>query len=492
MEIRTLFPTRSSLLLGLATFLFFWGIWLSGVSTPFVYDDHWIIVQNPAIRKIFPLHRFFLDPHTSASPTTGMSQTIYRPLATLSFALDLKLWSLRPFFFRLENILGHFLVGLLCAWGLRTWGRLSPEASLFAAAVFWFHPVQVETVQWITQRSNILCLLGVLGSLHFFCKTQPHTFHLLGGFALYGAALLAKEAAAPLPLILFLTDERRTRHKKRYCLLIGLTLLYVLVRTQILGQLGQRAYREENFFSNLLIGGLSWWEYIKLWAFPVSLTISHDQTILSPWESPWPWGGFLSEVGFILGGIWMWRKGNHRATAAMGWMLGGLLPVLGIIPTDTFVAERFLYIPTLGLAWGLGQCYDRTVSSWRSWVALLLILGYGWRTHQRIKDFRSEVALWESAAQTEPSNAYATLCLALAHEQAGHLEQAAQLYPQALLKNPSQDMAFAACNNLASIYIRLRQPHKALIWAEKALKIYPNHPTALYNQSQALIKGLGK
>jgi len=96
------------------------------------------------------------------------------------------------------------------------------------------------------------------------------------------------------------------------------------------------------------------------------------------------------------------------------------------------------------------------------------------------------MALWESAVRAEPANAFAAACLALANEQEGNLKEAIKIYSQVLLKRPSRDIAFAACNNISSIYLRLNEPKKALAWANMALRIFPNHPTALYNQSQAL------
>lgn len=473
-------------------FLIFWLVWSRGLSYPFVYDDQWTIVRNPSIKQVRPLRRFFLDTQTGASPMTGMARTIYRPFSTVSFAVDFHLWGLKPFFYRLENLLGHFLAGILLFFGLQRWGRLSAQASFLAASVFWLHPAQVETVQWVTQRSNIFCLLGILASLHFLTKPSDSLKDRILGTFFYGAALLSKEAAAVFPGLLFLIDKESSRRKGLYGALVLVTLAYVLLRTAVVGQFGQRAFRGESFWSNLLIGGLSWLEYCKILLYPAVLTVSRDQPVWTPWESLWPWVGFLWEAVFICGVVWIWGRGRRATAAALGWIYLGLFPVLGFFPTTTFVAERFLYIPMLGFAWILGQAYDGCAEKARLGRSLLaaglalLLLGYGLRSYSRIGDFRSETALWESAVGAEPFNAFATACLALAHEQEGRLEEAAGIYPRVLLKRPSRHIAFAACNNVSSVYVRLNKPKKALAWAEKALRIFPDHPAALYNRSQAL------
>lgn len=475
----------------ISLFLFsaFWIVWARGLFYPFVYDDQWTIVQNPSIKQIVPAGRFFLDAQTGASPVTGMAQTIYRPLSSLSFALDFHFWGLQPFFYRLENVLGHFLAGLLLFFGLQRWGGLSRQASFLAAAVFWLHPAQVETVQWVTQRSNIFCLLGILASLHFLSKSSASLKDRIFGIFFYGLALLSKEAAAVFPGLLFLIDEDRSRRKRLYGALVLLTLAYVLLRVAVVGQFGQREFRGGGFWDNMLIGGLSWLEYCKLLVYPAVLTVSHDQPVWTPWESLWPWIGFLWEALFLCGIVRLWTRGRRRESAALGWIYLGLFPVLGFFPTTTFAAERFLYIPIAGFAWILGQAYDGSAEKGRPLLAAglaLLLLGYGLRSYSRIGDFRSETALWESAVRAEPSNAFAAVCLALAHEQEGNLEQAARIYPQVLLKKPSRHIAFAACSNISSVYLRLNEPKKALAWVRKALRIFPDHPAALYNQSQAI------
>jgi hypothetical protein len=471
---------------------------------PFVYDDQWLIVQNPAIRTLNPISRFFLDNQTSANPASGMNQIMYRPLPTLSFALDFKTWGLRPMAYRLENILLHGINGALLYALLTTSAGLSPAASVMGTAVFLFHPGQVESVVWITERSNLLCLMGVLLSL--LCLSGRLTARrVLGGFAFFLFALLSKETAAVFPALLLIWNGNAAREENRDGnrwpffidgTAIAMTLGYIALRHHVTGLFAQRSFRGGGFFSNWLTGAVSWLEYLKLIVWPFHLTVSHHQFINSPRENPWPWIGALFEIGtLIIVALLLARTKKHPslrgiAGCALAWIFLTLMPVLGFVPTDTFVGEHFLYLPLIGVgclvavAWqALGQADVARLGRMFIGVAIAGLIAL---TIRRTGDWKSETALWQSAIRLEPENAFAHACLAEADASNREFDKAELEYMAALTKNPSVDLAFAALNNLANIENRKNNPECALRWSDKASKIHPDSPVVLFNRRVSL------
>ena len=222
--------------------------------------------------------------------------------------------------------------------------------------------------------------------------------------------------------------------------------------------------------------------------------MSHAQTITSPAESPWPWigAGFLAvTLGIILALGWKRSGGPAGKTAfALGWILVTLLPHIGIVPVGTFVAERFLYVPLAGLSMLAGIAWDGLASGTPvhrlgRGVLCAAFLGMTVLAWNRVGAWRNELTLWQSAVQEEPRNAFAHACCAEAYAHHGEYDAAIHEYRRALTSQPSLETAFIALNNLANIYNRLNRPRVSLILSVKALRIYPEAATPLYNESES-------
>lgn len=448
----------------------------------FVYDDLWTIVRNPAIQTAGPA-RFFTDASTAAAPETGMGRTIYRPLPTWTFALNRKAAGLRPWAWRLPNLLLHALNGALVFFLLSGALGLGPAAAALGAALFLVHPAQVESVAWITQRSNLMCAAGGLGALLLLARGNPW------GLAAYGAALLSKETAATLlPFILWTVWARPDDRRKKIVLSAAaavLTAAYAVLRTAVVGGVAQREWRG-GFLDNLLVGQASWLEYVSLLLRPVRLTVSHMQYVDNPWEHPAPWLGALLLLLWVGAVPVLWRRGFRLAALAMAWIPATLSLHLGFLPLDTFVAERFLYLPVAGLAVLLALAWD--ASSRRGIRALLatLVLFLAVAAFRRNGDWRDDLALWRAAVRTEPHNPFARLSLAEAYFARERFPEAAQATRDALTLRPSVSLAFAGLNNLSNLALMEGRPGAALRFADRALRIDSDSVHARRNRERAL------
>ncbi|MBI4537603.1 MAG: tetratricopeptide repeat protein [candidate division NC10 bacterium] len=196
------FVSRQLCLVGLAALTLYAG----SLAYDFVWDDYNIILQNPHLETARHLPRFFTEDVTSL--TGGALHAVYyRPLFWLSLFLDFQLWGRNPAGFHLSNVLLYTAVCLLVFLLARA--LLGPgQAALLAALLFVAHPAHVETVAWVSGRCDPMPAIGLMAAMLAYLHGRAaggirrEVAILAGGLLAFGAALLAKESAVSLPLLL--------------------------------------------------------------------------------------------------------------------------------------------------------------------------------------------------------------------------------------------------------------------------------------------------
>src|SRR5207237_7610971 len=116
----------------------------------FIFDDDAYVTSNATLHSLDGLRQIWLQPR--ASPQ-------YYPLTLTTFWIEYHLWGLRPFGYHLVNVILHALNVVLLLAVLR---RLRIPGAWLAAALFALHPIQVESVAWVTERKNVLSGLFAL------------------------------------------------------------------------------------------------------------------------------------------------------------------------------------------------------------------------------------------------------------------------------------------------------------------------------------------
>ena len=153
-----------AVLLFLLTFCFF-----NSLSNDFVYDDSAYVEKNPYIRDLTNIPSYFFNPEMYQDAGVEGEFKVYRPLVTVSFALDYFVWKLNPFGFHLTNTFLHLIAGILVFLFFMQFGG-NRYLSAMASSVFLIHPVQVEAVTWISGRGNMLYSIFALLSMICFLK----------------------------------------------------------------------------------------------------------------------------------------------------------------------------------------------------------------------------------------------------------------------------------------------------------------------------------
>jgi hypothetical protein len=267
---------RRSVPLGLAAALLVAALlYLPTLRSGFVYDDLWYLVRNPAVRSLH-VAAFFRDPQTAAAPESGLSGDVYRPLETLAFALAYKGWGLRTWPYHLAAVLLHLLNGVLF-WKVLNKLLKNTAAAVFGAAAFLLHPVQVQTVAWVSQLPGLVGAAGFLAALNYgVADRNLSVAEWIVGWLAFTVAVLSKETVVILPLLVWVLRDRRYSDRRQY--LGGLTVIavaYLAGRLIVLHHLSQ--FSEGHLYSadSLILGLLAFPVYLGKMAFPTSLRVSY-------------------------------------------------------------------------------------------------------------------------------------------------------------------------------------------------------------------------
>lgn len=483
------------------------------LPAPFIFDDQPGIVENPSLRRLWPLVG---DP-AARGPLNPppLAPTNRRPLANLTLALDYHFYGLDPAGFRATNLVLHALAAAVLAALVRRTLRLpyfaSPARAAwslgFATALLWaVHPLASETVVYLTQRTEILAALCYLATLwaalrHWTATSQSAAARwraVAVGACIAGMA--SKEVMVSVPLAVwlyertFLVDSWRATRRSR-ALYAGLALGWVVLVAVNLG--GASGLNDARHYVSLPV----WWAtqtkvvllYLKLALWPWPLAIHYAPAYLSTIAAAWPWV-LAGSVAVATAGAAVRRRPAARWVVIVMALV--LAPTLLVPLPKMMAAERRMYLPLAGLVTLAVVGAHRLLArgGWRlggraaAVVALGLALVYATVDLQRLTAYRSAVALWEDTIQTQPTDPMAHYNLGVAFLDAGRQPEAMASFERALVLDPDYGRAL---DNLGMLLRRAGRPDEARQRLERALVLDPEDAVA-HNNLGALLLELGR
>ncbi|MFT3868888.1 MAG: tetratricopeptide repeat protein [Nibricoccus sp.] len=484
----SLSPSIQSWLLGLVlaamVVLAYQPAWTAG----FIWDDDDYVTNNPLLSAPDGLWRIWFS-------TDSPSQ--YFPLTYSSFRLQYSLWQLNPAGYHWVNILLH-AVNALLVW--RLLARLSLPGAWFGAAVFALHPLQVESVAWITELKNVqslfFFLLALLAWLEWAERPKPWRWYALA-LLFHALALLSKTTACTLPaalvLILWLKhkpiDLRRWLQIAPFVLLsLAMGLLTVWWERHHQGT-GAVAF-SYNALDRLLIASRSLCFYLGKFLWPVDLTFSYPLWKIDAASLlAYAWLILLLALTAVL---FLLRKQFGRGPGtALVWFASMLSPLLGFIMLYTFkytfVADHYVYVALLGpaalLAAGLHSLRLPALRLGLSAVILLACAGATFRQSHMYKNLQS---LWQTTIEKNPASHIAHNNLSAALLAKGHADEALRHAQEALALDPPQSDRALSHINQGNALLQLGRVDESIFQLQKAVETQPDLADAHNNLGSAL------
>ncbi len=458
---------------------------LPSLQNDFVnWDDYDYVVQNETIRELSwaNLKQIF----------TGRITGNYHPFTTLSFALEFPFAQLNPYYYHLNNLILHVVntglvyifIFLLCA--------KHPIAAI-TALLFGIHPMHVESVAWVTERKDVLfALFYLLAMIMYlkFLKSEERQKHYYGLMLLFFiCSLFSKVSAVSLPLALITVDLYFKRWQPKVLIskfpLFILSFIFgvmALLRDyppveEISGLISSHTLGHRIFMIPyalcLYIGKLVW---------PIPLSAFYP---LPPrLEGILPTEYYIAAT-FIMGWIILLLKAGQRDRNILFgslFFIGTIffnLPITSVGLGSVIVADRFVYLPSIGLFFMVSIWVYRVFDKYAfAKVALgTVIISLVLLTWQRCFVWRNSEILWSDVITKYPNAAEAY------SNRGSYLigmdnEAALEDINRAIALQPTFATAYY---NKGNIFAELGQYRDALEQYTKAIEINPSYAAALNN-----------
>lgn len=447
------------------------------------WDDPGYVTKNEAIRSFGPANL--------KAAFTSFYVGNYAPLQIVSYMLDHALWGLKPAGFIFANIAYHLLSAVLFYALLRRFS-FSAGGALFAALLFLVHPVQVESVVWISQRKNVLSMVFYLVSLHCYLswarREEGAAIAYVASLAAFAAALLVKSVAVILPLTLLLHDRCFPAERRRGgafadkipYLLAALAIGYLAVLTQSAeyGGGGRTGYHGGSPWATLLTMLPVYLTYIRMIFWPVDLSVAYAPPVRTVMDLE-VIGAALVLLLLVAGAFRLYRK-NRGGFFWVAAIPVGLLPVSQIIPLVTLMNDRYLYFPMIGVAACGGYLLDRLLSGSpvgrRQTVTAacaVLIALCGFASLQRARVWQNSLRLWEDGTAKQPASAVAWYMLGEVRAKDGDVPAAIAAEERArdLCRGVECRLAL---RKLGELYLQADMPDKAGERIGELLRLFPD------------------
>lgn len=484
-------PWAGALFLVAVTLAAFGPAWHGG----FVWDDNIYITDNPLLTDPHGLRKIWFSLEAPSQ---------YFPLTYTSFYIERALWHLNPAGYHVVNILLQGLAAVL-AW--RVLVRLGVPGAWLAAAIFAIHPVQVESVAWVSERKNVL--MGV-----FFFLTAWAWIRFLETddkrrWNYYAAALVccflalsAKTTACTLPAALVLVLWLTKRPVNWTRLMQVAPFAAMAAGFGVISMYWEHAHTGMNGkllaiapVDRLLIAGRAFWFYLGKLIWPFDLCASYGHWAISP-SNPLAWL-WLAAVAALAGVLWWTRQrlGRGPEVAAM-FFAATLAPMLGFFMLYTFVysfvADHYQYLACLGpiaLVAAAAQKGLRRLAAIKPLLepaaGLVIVFFFGALTWVHSETYTDSETLWRETLRRNPNSSLAHVSLGQAAFKDGQFDVAIAHFKKALELNPNLTEAYY---NVALSYSKLGQMDQAISFYRKEAELHPEDALAHNNLGKALIK----
>ena len=491
------------------------------------WDDVSSVTANPIIQS------FSLANIGKAFTTPVLGH--YLPVTTISYLIEYRFFKLDPFPYHLTSLILHLLNCLLVFWLIYILSAGRIPVALLTAVLFGIHPLQVESVAWISERKNVLYafffLASIISYLYYLRKERAGQYYYFS-LLLFILSLLSKSMAITLPLALLLLDYWLRRKRDRMVFLdkipyFALSLFFGVIAIISVSRAGMiRHDGQYSLFNSLSVVFYGVVFYLNKIILPIKLSCFYPfygikNTFVNLYS--------FFVMAILIYGVILSGKYTKKIILGTAFFFITLIPALQLVPNgEIIVADRYVYISAIGIFYfiseGLFWLYSRKTNYLRLLRALVLVVLIGLTgslmasTWGRCGVWKDSLSLWNDALANYPNaitpyinrgqhffynNEYDKalpdsicamylsykygrsakfrryfLTLGNLYRAKGRNTEAATIFENMIKFNPHDDEAYF---NLANINdeIFLNKKEAAELY-RKAIEINPNHASARY------------
>lgn len=492
-------------------------VYANSLDGEFLWDDQHLVKDNLYIRDWSNISKFFTESMATGADAPTM-YSFYRPLQMITYTIDYTFWKSNVKGYHLSNIIFHILAALALFWFVnilyKNW-----LISLLTSILFVIHPIHTEAVSYISGRADPLVLSFMLLCFIFYIKAlgrEGYVFCVLSCLS-YILAILAKEISLVLPLLFLLyhyTFKKKLR-LKQFVPILSIGLLYIILRLSILSFLISHITRKTTLIQRLPGFFVAFSNYIRLLILPFNLhmeygnklfNLANHQAIL----------GMIILLGVTLL-LWKTKSERNIMFFSASWFLVCLLPSANLYPINAYMAEHWLYLPSIGffliLSKAMASMYQKKqLKNLGLVITIALIVFYSYLTfnqnnywrktvpfyqrtlryapqssrvyynlgneYRRIGDYEKAILAYNKATKINPRDADVYYNLGMTYSDLGENEKAIEQYKATIEINPSYDKAYY---NIGNLYYQLGDVEQALEYYKKVIKINPLHVKAYNN-----------
>lgn len=460
-----------------------------------VWDDN-AHFTNPALYSLDGLRRIWTQP--------GVTQQYY-PLVHSVFWVEHKLWEYRPMGYHFTNILLHLVSALLLLKILR---RLDVPGAWLATAIFALHPIQVESVAWISELKNTLSGVCYLASALIYLKfdrERKPVFYCVA-LGLFLAGLMSKTVIATLPaalLVVFWWKRGRLSWKRDvaplipfFCSGLSAGLFTAWMERKLIGAEGSEfAF---SIVERFLIAGRAFWFYLGKLFWPENLIFIHPRWNVS--QAVWWQYLFPAAALLLLGVLWVLRKRRRGFLAGLLFFAGTLFPALGFFNVYpfrySFAADHFQYLAGIGpitlAAVGITKTFslfEKRAPSLKPMACGVLMAALVVLTWRQCGMYTDNETLWRITTAKNPDSWMAHDNLGNALSDSGKVDEAIIEHAKALKLRPDSAEVYS---DLANALLQNGQIEEAIADYKKSLAIDPRDQVTHYNLGNVLLHQTGQ
>lgn len=455
-------------------------VYYNSLLNPFIWDDLYLIEGNAFIKSWAHIKDIFA---TQLFQGSGAESNFYRPIQSITLALDHAIWHLNPIGYHITNILLHILTVVLIYFLLLKL-TLDNTISLFTSLLFAIHPINTEAITYLSGRADPLSAVFFLSAFITYIKYRENkkiVFYLisLSSFAL---ALLSREGSIILPFLLCLYLAVFTDKKNRA--LTGLIPFFVISLIYILARLTVLNFHETALISHkvallnrLMTTSRAVFIYLSLLILPINLRMERylitSKTIFEPTT-------LLSVIGVIcifIVAIKLFRR-SRLVFFSIAWFFITLLPYSNIVPLNAMMAEHWLYLPSIGFFLIFTTLIFKFFKRVGVYIFLGILIAYSLVTVNQNQYWKNPLIFYPRILKFNPGSWCAHYNLGVVYSRLGLYDDAMNELSGAIALRPDYAGVYY---ELGIVYFNKGEIDRAISQYEKALELKPGYADAYYN-----------